>query len=53
MDRNSMVFAPAIFALALSASVYAGEQPVKVNVSHLQPSPSPLPPIARKTYEAT
>ena len=38
MDRNSMLFAPAIFALTLSASVYANEPPVKVNVSHLQPS---------------
>jgi hypothetical protein len=38
MDRNSMLFAPAIFALSLSASVHAGDQPVKVNVSHLQPS---------------
>ena len=38
MDRNSMLFAPAIFALTLSASVYAQEAPVKVNVSHLQPA---------------
>ena len=38
MNRNSMLFAPAIFALTLSASVYASEQPVKVNVAHLQPA---------------
>jgi hypothetical protein len=38
MDRTSMLFAPAIFALTLSASVYAQEGPVKVNVAHLQPS---------------
>ena len=38
MNRNSMLFAPAIFALTFSASVYASEQPVKVNVSHLQPA---------------
>ena len=38
MDRNSMLIVPAIFALTLSASVYANEPPVKVNVSHLQPA---------------
>ena len=38
MIRNSMLFAPAIFAITLSASVYAQEAPVRVNVSHLQPS---------------
>ena len=38
MDRNSMLFAPAIFALTLSASVWANEPPVKVNVAHLQPA---------------
>lgn len=38
MDRNTMLIVPAIFALTLSASVYASEPPVKVNVSHLQPA---------------
>ena len=38
MDRNSMLFAPAIFALTLSASAYASEPPVKVNTSSLQPA---------------
>jgi hypothetical protein len=38
MDRNSMLFAPAIFALTLSASVFASEPPVRVNVAHLQPA---------------
>ena len=38
MVRTSMLFAPAIFAVTLSASVYAQEAPVRVNVSHLQPS---------------
>jgi hypothetical protein len=37
MDRT-MLIVPAIFALTLSASVYAGEPPVKVNVAHLQPA---------------
>ena len=38
MVRNSMLFAPAIFAITLSASLYASEPPVKVNVAHLQPA---------------
>ena len=38
MDRTSMMFAPAIFALTLSASVWAGEAPVRVDVAHLQPA---------------
>lgn len=37
MDRNMLLIAPAIFAFALSASTYASEAPVRVNVSHLQP----------------
>ena len=38
MVRNSMLIVPTIFAITLSASVYAQEPPVKVNVSHLQPA---------------
>ena len=38
MVRSSMLFAPAIFALTISAWVNANEPPVKVNVAHLQPS---------------
>ena len=38
MDRNSMLIAPAIFALMLSATAIAQEAPVKVNVAHLQPA---------------
>ena len=38
MDRNLMLFAPAIFALTVSASALASEAPVKVNVAHLQPA---------------
>ena len=35
---RTMLIVPAIFALTLSASLYAGEPPVKVNVAHLQSS---------------
>ena len=35
MNRSSLL---AIFALTLSASVWANEPPVKVNVAHLQPA---------------
>ena len=38
MDRNMLLIAPAIFALTLSASVFAQEPPVKVNTGHLQPA---------------
>ena len=38
MNRISMLYAPAIFALAIAGSVHSAEAPVTVNVSHLQPS---------------
>jgi hypothetical protein len=36
--NRTMLIVPAIFAFTLSASVYAGEPAVKVNVAHLQPA---------------
>src|SRR5688572_29292168 len=38
MNRISMMYAPAIFALAMAASAHSAEAPVMVNVSHLQPA---------------
>ena len=38
MDRNSMLIIPAIFTLSLTASAFATEPPVKVNVAHLTPA---------------
>ena len=36
--NRTMLIVPAIFAFTMSVSGYASEPPVKVNVSHLQPS---------------
>ena len=36
--NRTMLIVPAIFAFTMSVSVYSSEPPVKVNVSHLQPS---------------
>jgi hypothetical protein len=37
MNRISMLYAPAIFALAMAGSAHSAEAPVMVNVAHLQP----------------
>ena len=38
MERITMQFAPAIFAMTLTGAAWATEAPVMVNVAHLQPS---------------